>query len=498
MKFKIHTIDYKPVIHDCLIIGINEQGELTPIADHVDPVSKHYIKKLFKEGEIQGKIDQSLILYHVPNCVAERVILVGCGKNQVLTPTEFRKIVINSIKPLRLSKVTHVISFLAELPVKECDLAWKVKQMVELTYETAYVFNQYKSVKEPTLVFQEMIILIEDNTKVTQCNDAVKESLIIAKSVEFTKNLANQPSNICTPTYLAEQAKNLTKDYKNLTVKVLDEDDMKKLGMGAILAVAKGSHEPPKLVCLEYKGSAKNKAPIALVGKGITFDTGGLSLKPADAMVGMKYDMCGAATVLGTIKAAAELKLPLHLVGIVALAENMPSGSATKPEDIITTLSGQTVEIMNTDAEGRLVLADALTYCERYKPATVIDIATLTGAVVIALGIHATGLLSNDETLAKELLVAGNESFDRAWQMPLWEEYQEQLKSPFADMSNVGGRSAGTITAACFLSRFTQKFSWAHLDVAGTAAMMFGNDRYATGRPVPLLVQYLINQTKVK
>ena len=272
---------------------------------------------------------------------------------------------------------------------------------------------------------------------------------------------------------------------------------MEKLGMGAFLAVAKGSDQEAKLICIEYHGAAKSRAPIALVGKGITFDTGGISLKPADGMVGMKYDMCGAATVFGTIKAAAELKLPLNIIGIIAAAENMPSGNAVKPEDIVTTMSGQTVEIMNTDAEGRLVLGDALTYCEQYNPAAVIDIATLTGAVVIALGTHASGLLSNNEKLAKELLTAGNESFDRAWQMPLWDEYQDQLKSPFADMSNVGGRMAGVITAGCFLSRFAKKFHWAHLDVAGTAAMMMGgNDRFATGRPVPMLVQYLIDRVE--
>ena len=272
---------------------------------------------------------------------------------------------------------------------------------------------------------------------------------------------------------------------------------MRKLGMGAMLAVAKGSAEKPKLICLHYHGAPKQQAPIVLVGKGITFDTGGISLKTADGMVGMKYDMCGAATVLGTLKAVAQLKLPINLIGVLATAENMPSGTASKPEDIVTSLSGQTIEILNTDAEGRLVLCDALTYCERFKPDVVIDIATLTGAVLIALGTHASALLTNHAPLAQDLLTAAEQSYDRVWQMPLWDDYQEQLKSPFADMANVGGRFVGVITAACFLSRFTKKFHWAHLDVAGTAAMMMGNqERMATGPPVPLLVQYLINRKR--
>jgi leucyl aminopeptidase len=325
----------------------------------------------------------------------------------------------------------------------------------------------------------------------------LQQGLVIADAVTFTKNLANLPSNICTPTFLADQAKELGKKYKAISVNVLEEKDMKKLGMGAILAVSQGSAEDAKFICLQYKGAGKSKAPIALVGKGVTFDTGGNSLKSPDSMVGMKYDMCGAASVLGTIKAAAELKLPINVVGVIPAVENMPGGTAYKPEDILTSLSGQTIEVISTDAEGRLILADALTYCERFKPDVVIDIATLTGAVVIALGFHASGLLSNSEALAKALLTAGDESGDRAWQLPLWDEYQEQIKSPFADIANTGGRPAGTITAACFLSRFAKKFRWAHLDVAGTAAtMMNSTERMATGRPVPMLTQYLIDRAK--
>ncbi len=496
MKFNLDSMDITNQKTDCVIVGVFEQAELTPSATQVDKVSKNYLAKLLKQGDFQGKTGQTLFLHQVPHMAAPRVLLVGCGKKNTLKASEYRQMVMSSIKALNTIKIKHATSCLTELEVEHHDLPWKIKQTAFITAETLYCFDQFKSKKEPKPTVQEITLHIPHNQQNKACEIALKQALCINDGVEFTKNLANLPSNICTPTYLAAQAKKLGQQYNRLSVRVLEESAMAKLGMGALLAVSKGSAQPAKLICLEYKGSTKKQAPIVLVGKGITFDTGGISLKPADAMVGMKYDMCGAATVLGTIKAAAELELPLHLVGIIAAVENMPGGNATKPEDIVTTLSGQTVEILNTDAEGRLILCDALTYSERYHPAVVIDIATLTGAVVIALGQHATGLLSNHEPLAKDIIEAGIESHDRAWQLPLWDEYQEQLKSPFADISNVGGRQAGTITAGCFLSRFTKKFHWAHLDVAGTAAMMMGGAerRYATGRPVPLLMQYLINR----
>ncbi len=494
MKFTVKLGDLDKQRKTSLIVGVTEKGELSPSAKRLDKTSQNFISKLLKKGDFQGKIGSTLLLPSVPHIQADHILLAGCGETLTVNERDFRRIVSSSIKALSSSSASHAVSYLAELQMDGHDLAWRVKQTVEIFVDTLYCFQQYKSKKSTAPALKELTIAIADKKALSACEKALKQGIAIAENVSYTKNLANQPSNICTPSYMAEQAKKLAKEYKAISTKVLEEKDMRKLGMGAFLAVAKGSAQAPKLVCIEYKGTAKKQAPIALVGKGITFDTGGISLKPADAMVGMKYDMCGSATVLGTIKAAADLKLPIHIVGILALAENMPSGVATKPEDIVTTLSGQTVEILNTDAEGRLVLCDALTYCERYKPAVVIDIATLTGAVVVALGHHATGLLSNNDKLAKDLLHAGIQSHDRAWQLPLWEEYQEQLRSPFADMSNTGGRMGGTITAACFLSRFTKKFTWAHLDVAGTAAMMGGTDRYATGRPVPLLTQYLINQ----
>jgi leucyl aminopeptidase len=313
----------------------------------------------------------------------------------------------------------------------------------------------------------------------------------------LAKDLGNLPGNVCTPTYLASKAQALAKAHKTIKTTVLEEKDMKKLGMGSLLSVTQGSNQPAKLITLEYHGTDKAHKPIVLVGKGITFDTGGISLKPGAEMDEMKYDMCGAASVLGTLKAIAEMGLKINVVGVIPTCENMPSGQATKPGDIVTSMSGQTIEILNTDAEGRLILCDALTYSKKFSPDTVIDIATLTGACVIALGHVASGMFSNEDKLAKELLAAGEQSHDRIWQLPLWEDYQPLLDSNFADMQNIGGRAGGTITAACFLARFTKEYRWAHLDIAGTA-WKSGKEKGATGRPVPLLTQYLINRIEKK
>jgi leucyl aminopeptidase len=497
MKFKFVSGTLEKQSNDCLVVGIYEDHELTAAAKKLNIQSKGYLANILKKDTTQGKIGQTLMLYHVPHITNEQILLVGCGKkNTPLSARDFRKILFGSIKTLNAAKIKKPLLALTELEVKEHDLAWKITQTVEMTFDALYQFNAFKSSKEPKNTLEQIsLYLATSATKAAE--NALKLGLAISQGVRFTKDLANTPSNVCTPTYLAKEAALLAKKYKTIKTKVLEERDMAKLGMGAFLAVTQGSAQAAKLICLEYKGTAKKMAPIVLIGKGITFDTGGLSLKPADSMVGMKYDMCGAATILGTLKAIAELGLSINVVGLLATAENMPSGTAIKPEDIVTSLSGQTIEIMNTDAEGRLVLCDALTYAERYKPDTVIDIATLTGAIVVALGHHATGLIANYQPLADELLAAGIESHDRAWQMPLWDEYQDQLKSPFADMSNVGGRTGGAITAGCFLSRFAKKFHWAHLDVAGTAAMMMGGvDRFATGRPVPMLTQFLLTRAK--
>lgn len=494
MKVSVKAILPTKAKNACLIIGIYEGAALSESAKEIDSICGGTISKFIKQGKFTGKLRTFLPLYHLKNLENESVLLAGCGKNGDLTPMGFKKLCLDSFKGLNPADST-AICYLADINVKNKSIEWKVRQITEAAMESLYSFELFKSEKCPASALKEVIIHVSDSKHLKACEKAVAQAKAISEGTKLAKNLANLPSNICTPSFLADQAKALAKDYANLSVKILEEKEMQKLGMGALLAVSQGSAEDAKLICLEYKGSKQKQAPVALVGKGITFDTGGNSLKPADSMVGMKYDMCGAASVLGTIKAAAELKLPINLVGVIPAVENMPGGTAYKPEDILTSMSGQTIEVISTDAEGRLVLADALTYTERYKPDAVIDIATLTGAVVIALGFHATGIISNNDEIAQDLLQAGEQSNDRGWQLPMWDEYQEQIKSPFADLSNTGGRPAGTITAACFLSRFTKKFKWAHLDVAGTAAMMMGtSERMATGRPVPMLMQYLINR----
>jgi leucyl aminopeptidase len=481
-----------------LIIGLYENGDLTPTAKQWDEAHGMAISQLIKQSGFEGKSSQTLPFYHSPIANVSFLLVVGLGTKDKITGSSYRKIVVSAIKALP-KKIDQISVLLSDVEVGTYGPDWKVKQIVEAFYEATYRFDLFKSKKDPEMALQELIIPLDANTDVKKAEKAVHEGTAIAHGAMLAKNLGNLPSNICTPDFLAEQAQALTNDSSALKITILDEEEMQKLNMGALLAVSQGSAQDAKLICLEYQGGKKDHAPVALIGKGITFDTGGNSLKPADSMVGMKYDMCGAASVLGTIKAIAELKLPVNVVGIIPAVENMPGGTAYKPEDILTSMSGQTIEVISTDAEGRLILADAITYSERYQPEVIIDIATLTGAVVIALGFHATGLLSNDEKLVQDLLKAGIESNDRAWQLPLWEEYQEQIKSPFADMANTGGRSAGTITAACFLSRFAGKQRWAHLDVAGTAAMMMGTaERMATGRPVPLLVQYLIDKAASK
>lgn len=477
-----------------LLLGIFEGTEFSPSLQALDKMLNGYIKKLLKQGLISTAAGALFPIAH-PDHEKTPILLVGCGDKSKWSAKKCRDAINVAFRHLKTTNINKVVCYFTELAIPNQSNAFLIRQITEAIYVSHYCFDTFKSKKEPLSKVKEIILHAPDTKVQKQAEEALKQGIAIAESLSYTKDLGNMPSNICTPTYLKEAAQKLAKQHKAMSIKVIDKKQMEKLGMGAILGVAKGSEEAPYLIALEYNGGKKNAAPVALVGKGITFDTGGNSIKPADSMVGMKYDMCGAATVLGTLKAAAELSLPINVVGIIAAVENMPGGNAYKPEDILTSLSGQTIEVISTDAEGRLILADALTYCERYKPATVIDIATLTGAVVIALGHHATGLLANNEALAKDLLKAGEESNDRAWQLPLWDDYQEQIKSPFADMANTGGRAAGTITAACFLGRFTNKFHWAHLDVAGTAAMMSGtSERRATGRPVPLLVQYLINR----
>ena len=498
MEFTVKTAGSEKQRTPCIVVGVYEKRGLTPAAEKLDAAAGGYLSDLLRRGDIEGKTGQTLLLHKVPELAAERVLLIGCGRADKLGDEPFRKIVAKATALLNELGVGEATSCLLELPVAQRDLRWKTRQHIQVGEDTVYRFDQLKSKKEETSrPLRKYTLLVNERAEVGDAEEAIAIAKAVAEGVRLTKNLGNLPPNICTPSYLADQARTLAKRHKAMKVEVLDREDMEKLGMGALLAVARGSEEPPKLIVVHYRGGKKNDKPIALVGKGVTFDSGGISIKPAQAMDEMKFDMCGAASVLGTLETVALLKLPLNVVGVIPATENLPSGTATKPGDVVTSLSGQTIEILNTDAEGRLILCDALTYAERFEPEVVIDIATLTGACVVALGKHASGLLGNNEALIQDLLKAGKETGDRAWELPLWEDYQDQLKTNFADMANVGGRDGGTITAACFLSRYTKKFQWAHLDIAGTA-WNTGDKKGATGRPVPLLTQYLLDRVAVR
>lgn len=480
----------------CIVVGIFESRKLSEPAKILDDTSKGYISNILRQGDMEGKANTTLLLHNVPDIPAKRVMLVGLGKEKDFNDKAYQLAVSTTFKALHQTGAADAALFLTEIPLKQRNVAWKITQTAIIAAESTYRFDRLKSKPEKEhVVLSKAALYVSDQASLSIGEKALQQGLAIARGISVAKDLGNLAPNICTPTYLAEQATEMAKTYK-LKVSVLGQKEMEKLGMGAFLAVARGSHQPAKLIVLEYRGMAKMDKPIVLVGKGVTFDTGGISLKPAAEMDEMKFDMSGAGSVLGVLTAVAEMKLPLNVVGIIPATENMPGGNATKPGDVVTSMSGQTIEILNTDAEGRLILCDALTYAERYKPDAVIDIATLTGACVIALGHVASGLMSNNDQLAKELLQASELASDRAWQLPLWSDYQEWLKSNFADMANIGGRSAGTITAACFLSRFTEKYPWAHLDIAGTA-WKNGKEKGSTGRPVPLLTQFLISRAKV-
>ena len=496
MEFSIKSGNPEKQRTACLILGVLEKRKLSGPARAVDDASKKFLSNLIRRGDMDGKTGQSLVLHSVPGTLADRVLLIGCGRERELDDRQYQTIIRNAVRALNQTGAAEAVCYLPELNVKGRTSEWKISSAVETAGHAIYDFSEFKSRKRrERKTLRKLTFTVPSRRELAAGDLAAREGAAIGKGVSLTRDLANRPSNVCTPSHLAAQAQQLAKSYKSITAKVLDVAAMTKLGMNALLSVARGSHEPAKLITLEYSGAKKDMKPVVLVGKGVTFDTGGISIKPAQAMDEMKFDMCGAASVLGTLCAAAELALPINVVGVIPATENMPGGSATKPGDIVTSMSGQTVEILNTDAEGRLILCDALTYCERFHPDVVIDIATLTGACVIALGKHATGLLSNHGPLARELLNAGEQAGDRAWQLPLWDEYQKQLDSPFADFANIGGRDAGTITAACFLARFTEKYHWAHLDIAGTA-WISGNSKGATGRPVPLLARYLIERCR--
>jgi leucyl aminopeptidase len=472
----------------CLVVGAYADRKLSASASLVDAASKGALTNAIKHGDLNGKRGSTLLLHGLPGIQAERVLVVGLGKQDELTDRTFAEAARAAFRALTQTGAKDAVVCLAEAAVPKRTHADNVRQCVTAAREVTYRFDVLKSKKEEPLVLKK-VAFASDKASAAAVEAGIAEGTALSNGIDLAKTLGNLPGNVCTPTYLADTAKKLAREF-HLKVDILDRKHIEALKMGSFLSVTRGSDEPPKIVCLTYSGAAAKNAPVVLIGKGITFDTGGISIKPADAMDEMKYDMCGAASVLGTMRAIAEMNLKINVVGIVAACENMPSGTATKPGDIVTSMSGQTVEILNTDAEGRLILADALTYAERFKPACVIDIATLTGACVIALGNINSGLFSPDDQLAAELLAAGQAASDPTWRMPLEEEYQEQLKSNFADFANIGGRPGGSITAACFLWRFAKNFRWAHLDIAGTA-WKSGSAKGGTGRPVALLTTFL-------
>ncbi|MEL7939167.1 MULTISPECIES: leucyl aminopeptidase [Pseudomonas] len=495
MEFLVKSVSPQTLKTATLVLAVGEGRKLGTAAQAVDAASGGAIAALLKRGDLAGKVGQTLLLQALPNLKAERVLLVGAGKERELSDRQYRKLVSSVLASLKNLGGSDAVLALGDLAVKGRNAHGKARLLVETLADGLYVFDRYKSQKAEAPKLKKLTLLA-DKADAPAVEQGAREARAIANGMALTRDLGNLPPNVCHPSFLAEQAKTLAKEHKGLKVEILDEKKLRDLGMGSFLAVAQGSDQPPRLIVLHYNGGKKDEAPHVLVGKGITFDTGGISLKPGLGMDEMKFDMCGAASVFGTFRAVLELQLPINLVGLMACAENMPSGGATRPGDIVTTMSGQTVEILNTDAEGRLVLCDTLTYAERFKPQSVVDIATLTGACIVALGANTSGLMGNNDTLIRQLLKAGEQADDRAWQLPLFDEYQEQLDSPFADIANIGGPKAGTITAGCFLSRFAKKYHWAHLDIAGTAWISGGKDKGATGRPVPLLTQYLLDRVK--
>lgn len=492
MDYSIESTPLEKLQCDCLIAGVFADKSLSPTAQQLDILTHGLISRLTERGDIAGEAGEILLINAVPDSKIERILLAGLGKKEALNCKNYRKALAAAINGLKKLPVKDVVCALAESPAIDCNLTWKIRQIAEVFSDAAYQFTQLKSDKTVECKVERTRILAPQS-ELDAASLGLRQGQAIAGAMNLAKHMADLPGNVCTPTFLADQAVEVGKKSEKITVEILEEADMENLGMGSFLSVTRGSRQPAKLISLNYQGGEKNAKPIVLVGKGLTFDAGGISLKPGLGMDEMKYDMCGGAAVIGTMQAVAQMELPLNVVGLVAASENLPDGNANKPGDIWTSMSGKTIEILNTDAEGRLILCDTLTYAERFNPDVVIDLATLTGACLVALGRVPSGLLGNDDALCNALIKAGETAVDSVWRLPLWEEYQELLKSNFADMANIGGKDAGTITAACFLSRFTENYRWAHLDIAGTA-WRTGPTKGATGRPVPLLCQYLIDR----
>jgi leucyl aminopeptidase len=493
MQLSARSVDPVTLKIDCLIVPVGGDKSLPGATKIVNKATAQLISRCLENGDISGEHGSTLMLYEPVGLAAKRLLLVGVG-NTTINVQNFSKICQAAARATAGKAIVTIATTLAQLKIAGRDSRWAAMHISRQFLEASYSFKK-NGAKKSEGKTKKIMLVCADRKQQAAGSAGVKLGTAISTGVNLARNLGDLPGNACTPTFLARQARALARKYPVIKTRVLTERQMRDLKMGALLSVAEGSTQPAYLIAMEYMGAVKTSPPVVLVGKGVTFDSGGISLKPGAKMDEMKYDMCGAASVYGVMEALALIQPPINVVGLVPTVENMPDGKATKPGDVVTSMSGKTIEILNTDAEGRLILCDALTYAARYKPDVVIDIATLTGACVVALGSHATGLFSNDDNLAAQLVAAGLTVDDRAWQMPLWEEYDQPLKSNFADIPNIGGSGGGSITAACFLGRFTKDYRWAHLDIAGTA-WNSNNTKGATGRPVPLLMEYILQRGK--
>jgi leucyl aminopeptidase len=495
MQFEVYAKGLATLSVDCIVLGVFEDGgEMPEEAAAIDSASSGLLKKLLTRGDFAGRSGETLLLTEVPGITASRALLTGLGARKSFSRKSWRRALAAALTAVLRTRIASIAVAIDRPPVKELDNYYFGRAIAESVGAALYRVNDLKSGKKPKAPALQKVIAgpVRKGGK-EDAERGLTHGEAVAAAAAMQRDLANLPANVCTPTYLADQARALGKQHSSLRVQVLDEAAIKKEKMGCLLAVSQGSREPPRFIVIEHRGGKADSAPIVLVGKGVTFDTGGISLKDPPNMDEMKFDMSGAAAVMATLSLAAELRLPMRVIGLIASVENMPSSTAVKPGDIATSAAGLTVEILNTDAEGRLILCDALHYSRRFNPAAVVDIATLTGACVVALGHHHSGVMGNDQALVQQLVDAGVRADDRAWHLPLTEEYAEQLKSNFADFANVGGRDGGAITAAAFLAKFTQGLKWAHLDVAGTA-YQGGAQKGSTGRPTPLLADFLIQR----
>jgi leucyl aminopeptidase len=481
---------------NCILVGVFENRELGRAATDIDKASKGYLTNLVRQGDISGRLGSSMMLTSVPGVRAKRVLVLGLGKSSEFNVTAFRRATAAASAQLKNGRIADVVTYLPVEAVNDSSAYYLARYTVETIGDALYHYHETKSGRRPRKpALKKIGIAVSSRGETAKATLGAEHGRAIVKGMDLARDLGNMPPNVCTPAHLARTAQKLGKQYKNVSTRVLNETEIKRLGMHSFLSVTAGTTLPAKLILMQYKGAGKDR-PIVLVGKGITFDAGGISLKPGPGMDEMKFDMCGAAAVIATMAAVASLRLPVNLNVVVPACENLPSGTATRPGDIVTSMSGKTIEILNTDAEGRLILCDALTYARRYKPAAIIDVATLTGACVVALGKHRTAVMTHSDELAEEITAAGISADDRGWRLPLADEYEQQLKSNFADFANVGGRDGGAITAGCFLGKFTDGMNWAHLDIAGTAWRSGGATKGSTGRPVPMLTEFVLRRAR--